>query len=129
MSRPRVMPCYRSLHKDVREIRLMTIEDWENGSSHIACQLHHFELAHAPEYEALSYCWGDASITQEILVDGDPFLATTNLYAALKQIAERAKSKFLWIDAICINQSSIEEKNYQVPLMNALYSQAQRVLV
>ncbi|KAF8847806.1 hypothetical protein BDZ45DRAFT_543600, partial [Acephala macrosclerotiorum] len=74
------------------------------------------------------YCWGDASATREIFVDGYLFQATTNLYAALKLVAERAKSKFLWIDTICINQSSIEEKNRQVPLMSALYSQANRIL-
>jgi len=129
MSTPSAMPFYRSLRKGIREIRLLTIEGWENSSSQIACQLHHFELAHAPNYEALSYCWEDASVTREIFVDGHPFQVTTNLYAALKRLAERAKSKFLWIDAICINQSSIDEKNHQVPLMSALYSQADRVLV
>lgn len=35
----------------------------------------------------------------------------------------------LWIDAICINQSSMEERGHQVQLMGDVYSKAQRTWI
>lgn len=37
--------------------------------------------------------------------------------------------RFLWIDAICIDQSRVEERNHQVAMMGKIYSRARRVLV
>ncbi|KAH8818022.1 heterokaryon incompatibility protein-domain-containing protein, partial [Hyaloscypha sp. PMI_1271] len=34
-----------------------------------------------------------------------------------------------WIDAICINQTSVLEKNHQLPLMRSICSQAERVVM
>jgi hypothetical protein len=31
-------------------------------------------------------------------------------------------TRTLWIDAICIHLSSVEEKNYQIPVMGKIYS-------
>jgi hypothetical protein len=36
---------------------------------------------------------------------------------------------FFWIDAICIDQENISERNHQVNLMKYIYSQAKRVIV
>lgn len=38
------------------------------------------------------------------------------------------KAKYTWIDAICINQDDIEERNSQVGSMSRIYGQAQLVL-
>ncbi|KAK3367648.1 hypothetical protein B0H63DRAFT_515459 [Podospora didyma] len=38
------------------------------------------------------------------------------------------QSKFVWIDAICINQDDLDERPAQVKLMGAQYSQAERVV-
>lgn len=45
-------------------------------------------------------------------------------------MALRAKKKtgFLWVDAICINQSDTSDKNYQLPLMAQIYSKACNVI-
>jgi Heterokaryon incompatibility protein (HET) len=37
-----------------------------------------------PEYEALSYVWGDPLITRPIKLNGQPYHATENLEAALR---------------------------------------------
>ncbi|KAH8816676.1 heterokaryon incompatibility protein-domain-containing protein [Xylogone sp. PMI_703] len=42
---------------------------------------------------------------------------------------QRPSSRFLWIDAICIDQNNIEERNEQVLLMNKIYSQAEGLLI
>jgi hypothetical protein len=36
--------------------------------------------------------------------------------------------KYIWIDALCIDQSNLPERNHQVKLMSALYSQARHVV-
>lgn len=46
---------------------------------------HHF-LISPPEYRAISYCWGDPSITKPIIVDGHTIEVTTNLEAALREL-------------------------------------------
>ena len=38
-------------------------------------------------------------------------------------------SRLLWIDAICINQTDIDERNAQVAIMGDIYKEASRVLV
>ncbi|KAK4212080.1 heterokaryon incompatibility protein-domain-containing protein [Rhypophila decipiens] len=40
----------------------------------------------------------------------------------------RHKSRTLWIDAICINQNDVTEKNIQLPLMGRIYSESTRVV-
>ena len=35
----------------------------------------------------------------------------------------------LWIDALCVKQESVLEKNHQVPLMGPIYSNASSVLI
>ena len=36
----------------------------------ISCSLHAVDFSHNPEYEALSYTWGNAAITGPIIVNG-----------------------------------------------------------
>jgi hypothetical protein len=52
---------------------------------------------------------------------------TTNLEAALRYLRHEFMVRILWIDAICIDQSNIEERNHQVPLMKTIYSNATSV--
>ena len=52
-----------------------------------------------------------------------------NLEVALRYLRHKYVERILWIDAICIDQSNIEERNRQVPLMKAIYSNAEAVRV
>jgi hypothetical protein len=55
-----------------------------------------------------------------------------NLWLALKQLAPRRPSRearVLWVDAICINQDDISERNHQVAQMGGIYSMASTVRV
>lgn len=54
---------------------------------------------------------------------------TTNLYLALLRLRDRSLARIIWVDAICINQESLEERCEQVQLMALIYSKANRVLV
>ncbi|KAH6673508.1 heterokaryon incompatibility protein-domain-containing protein [Halenospora varia] len=75
-------------------------------------------------YRALSYCWGDSAEAEHIELDGMEFMVRRNLFEYLKQRRESAASVMLWIDAICIDQSNIAERNAQVPRMTSIYINA-----
>jgi hypothetical protein len=69
--------------------------------------------------------WGDLSVTQSIqLGDNNEFQVTVNLGNALRDLRLTSSSIILWVDALCINQGDIEERNHQVRLMQSIYKGA-----
>jgi hypothetical protein len=80
-----------------------------------------------PYYEALSYVWGDPTVTELILVDGQEVQVTTNL-KALRRLRWVTRARPLWIDALSINQSDLIEKGYQIGLMTDIYFHASAVI-
>lgn len=80
-------------------------------------------------YEALSYAWGDQSDLVEIVCNGTSLKVTRNLHDALLAIRFQDEPRTVWVDALCINQNDIRERNHQVQLMADIYSGATRVIV
>ena len=97
--------------------------------SHIICTLHVVSLDDHPEYEALSYVWGDSRKTKPITVGGATFNATENLFAFFSCLRHTSDSRFLWADAICIDQSNPLEKGSQIALMSRVYREAKEALI
>ena len=54
---------------------------------------------------------------------------TKNLAEALQCLTVTDESRFLWVDAICINQTDDSERSQQVRSMAKIYEDARRVLV
>ncbi|XDG08093.1 hypothetical protein ABKA04_007708 [Annulohypoxylon sp. FPYF3050] len=94
-------------------------------------------MPYQPSYEALSYTWGSQSNTVKarVLVPGPSgsfpcqFYLGANLASALRHLRDRESSRCLWIDAICINQEDVSERNAQVRRMRLIYSLAERVVM
>ncbi|EGY18624.1 Heterokaryon incompatibility protein 6 like [Verticillium longisporum] len=82
-----------------------------------------------PDFEAISYCWGDAQDRCQVTCDGATLFITNSLVTALVHFWLSDRPRVLWADAICINQGSVIEKNCQVLLMPNIYAQATRTLV
>ncbi|KAH8682514.1 heterokaryon incompatibility protein-domain-containing protein [Xylariales sp. PMI_506] len=80
-------------------------------------------------YEALSYVWGDEGEVTPIQVDNATLHVRTNLRSALLNLRERDKSRFLWVDAVCINQEDPDEKARQVSIMGTIYRSARRTVI
>jgi hypothetical protein len=95
----------------------------------LSCGLITVFLDDAPQYEALSYTWGDPNVKVPILLHGQDFLVGTNLKAALCHLRLVTRVRKLWIDAVCINQADICERNHQVQIMRNIYTNADKVLV
>ncbi|KFY97989.1 hypothetical protein V500_01843 [Pseudogymnoascus sp. VKM F-4518 (FW-2643)] len=129
---------YPPLDEFRNEIRLVVILPSKDDDETVSCKLQTVSLDEKLEYAALSYVWGDPAITKDIIVNGLPFAATTNLGSALwhmrkhgiTQNAEGNKREEIpiWVDAICINQNDIQERNQQVALMGSLYGRASFVV-
>ncbi|KAI1774094.1 heterokaryon incompatibility protein-domain-containing protein [Hypoxylon cercidicola] len=84
---------------------------------------------------ALSYEWGDPTVTANIMVSGHRMAVTKNLHDALQDLlprwhrdTEETASARLWVDALCINQQDVQERNTQLQLMEQIYSTATSVL-
>lgn len=62
-------------------------------------------------------------------VHQDTIYITKNLALALRHLRRMASPRVLWIDALCINQIDIAERNHQVAQMRYIYENAVEVLV
>lgn len=81
-------------------------------------------------YETLSYTWGEPEERKkhdQITLGGVAFGVTKNLAQALRQLRRRDSNRCLWVDAICINQVDIVERNNQVQQMARIYKEARHV--
>jgi hypothetical protein len=88
----------------------------------ITCSLQEFTLDRHPPCEALSYVWGDSKDQAILNILGASLKVTTNLELALRYLRLHDMPQAIWVDAICIGQSNIEERNQQVRLMKDIYS-------
>lgn len=114
---------YNRLKVAEGDIRLVNIAPGPRDAP-LVCSLACASLNEHPKYEALSYVWGDPSSTLEIELNGQPFRVTENLEAALRRLRLAGKHRILWVDAICINQNDIPERNRQVAQMRDIYKTA-----
>lgn len=112
-------------------IRILILEAPRVFDSVIRCKLIHTPLSKCRGgYDALSYVWGSLDMDCKIYCNGQPFYVNTNCYLALKNLRKkRKKRRILWIDNICIDQSSNEERGHQVELMGLIYQNARTVVV
>jgi len=99
------------------------------NSSELHGKLIPVSLDKLPPFEALSYSWGAPVLSSTIICDGHALNITSNCEAALRRLRQPAKARLVWVDAICIDQTSVAERNQQVKYMGEIYGQARRVLV
>ncbi|KAI4858973.1 heterokaryon incompatibility protein-domain-containing protein [Hypoxylon rubiginosum] len=135
---------YHPLSAGPDEIRVLTLYPGQS-SDDVQVALHHvsFREDKPPPFEALSYVWGSpanpvsVTIKRTILssgpaIDHSPSCSlsvTQNLGVALRHLRDRVKPRTLWIDAICIDQSSTSERSQQVQRMDKIYQHAARVVI
>jgi hypothetical protein len=115
------------------EIRLVTLHPALDDRYDIICTLQSVRLDNVGEFEALSYVWGSTGRKLSILLENQEFEVTQNLAHAIRHLRPVSSNKFeartLWIDAICIDQQNIDERNQQVRRMDIIYKRAKQVIV
>lgn len=118
-------PLYRQLNQQDQEIRLLEVLPILNNGR-VECRLSSGHLKSA-NYVVLSYRWGTLAAVHEIVINGQPFFVRKNLWDFLNVIREQPGMSF-WIDALCINQNDLEERNQQVRIMGQIFQSAAMVL-
>lgn len=125
---------YQPLHRSPCQIRLLHVDP--KSEDLINCSLSIVELgndnseAAKPTYRTLSYAWGSADDPKPIWVNGHQVHISRNLYDFLLLFRSRPSLTDLpiWIDQLCIDQSSNEEKAHQVSIMDRIYRGAKETL-
>jgi Heterokaryon incompatibility protein (HET) len=139
---------YRPLNQDPPEIRLLELKPAAERALSLECTLRHSALSFA-RYSCLSYVWGDPDKDEKSTIGiaykktiGEHFKPKrrrgsesnkyhmkigSSLAAALRHLRHERNRVTVWADALCINQEDDEEKNWQVPLMMRIYSNATSV--
>ena len=135
------------------EIRLVEIHPGRRNSK-LECTIVHTQLhiclrrdgeqvPYYDTYEALSYTWGDPALLSSIICYYRQRLGaqeqtsalhkklyvTANCLSALKHLRLKDRPRRVWVDAICINQHDMEERNAQVRMMARIYRTASRTVV
>lgn len=119
---------YQRLNDASKQIRLFYL-DPESRNVNLTGTIKIVRLQSAPVFETLSYAWGQPELISSISIDGRrPLGITANLEEALHRLRLPDRSRTLWIDAICINQDNVEERNFQVRLMHSIFSSSVRTI-
>lgn len=127
---------------DPRATRLIMLRESSDNDAPLSCAIVETTLDKPANYYALSYTWGTEAPSEamSIFPAGDSTAAgpsaqviplTSNCAAALKVLRKRFgdTDTGVWVDAVCINQSDVAEKNVQVTMMADVYSLAKCVVV
>ncbi|WQF81108.1 Putative heterokaryon incompatibility [Colletotrichum destructivum] len=126
-----------------RMTRLIRLHHSETKDAPLTCEMAEINVDDHPEYHALSYTWNDEtpSVPMTVSASNDAgsgsqtLLLTPNCAAALRVLRKRVKRDHrvartgLWVDAVCIDQSSRDEKSIQVAMMADVYRNAKVVVV
>jgi hypothetical protein len=129
--------------ESIRLLQVETVGTTAQGRGPIRCWIRHFSLSNAPPYRALSYAWGPDS-TKKMFMNDKIVQVKRNLWEAMahmqfassdfrtdekEEISAEGSSKWVWIEALCIDLSNEEERNQQVGRMGTIYAKAAEVLV
>ncbi|KAI1360710.1 heterokaryon incompatibility protein-domain-containing protein [Xylaria arbuscula] len=111
--------------------RILKIYPSRYKTAALVCELTEEVLnsSNPPSYAAISYTWGSQAPSRRIFCHGKTLLVTENCEAILRQFRRTDKISYLWIDAICINQNVVQERNDQVAMMEDIYRLAEVVAV
>jgi hypothetical protein len=133
-----LQPIYKPLPTP-RSIRLLTFKPRNSPADPISTELQIFDLdsESRPSYWGLSYTWGNplpslslagsTPVKRWILCNEIPIIVGDNLYSFMDRFGGPGKS--YWIDAICINQNDIPERNAQVRIMVWIYTKSQGTFI
>ncbi|PMD34246.1 HET-domain-containing protein [Hyaloscypha variabilis F] len=115
-------------------IRLLYLQPSEKHDADLHGSLVHTTIhersydLHTP-FTALSYVWGDPTITSFIYIDDHHVTITASLAAALRDIRDSSLVFRIWADALCIDQNNIPERNQQVKQMGSIYQAAGHTII
>lgn len=119
---------YSHLDTQSGEFRLVRLLPSSQSGDGLCCELSLVRLNDRPKYEALLYAWGDQESSKPILLNGKPWTVRPTLAAALRRLRHEGTERYLWIDALCMNQSDPDDRRYNLGLMDHIFKSSVRCL-
>ncbi|KAF5009248.1 hypothetical protein FDECE_4541 [Fusarium decemcellulare] len=117
------------------EFRLICLPSSTHVDDPIHFDLEVYKNERCPEYETTSYTWagedGDGSCCKPIFIGQywDVLLHTRNCWSMLRLMWPVKGLRMIWVDAICINQKDVEERDAQVSKMSQIYAECRGAYV
>ncbi|KAF4446834.1 putative ankyrin repeat domain protein [Fusarium austroafricanum] len=118
---------YQPLTKE-SSIRVLELYPGKPGEI-LSFDLNEVQLNLNVSFEALSYEWKEKSGSVPVQCGDEKILITPNCKAAMERLRLESRSRYLWIDAICINQEDHQERTQQVAMMAGIFGAAEKVLM
>jgi hypothetical protein len=117
-------------------IRVMKLHKGEQEDP-LHCTLSQIPLDGPDDYDfqAISYVWGHKYPPKTLFCNDKhrltpiPLEITASLHSAPVRFRHPDRDRWLWADAVCINQDDPAEKSKQVLLMAQIYTNASRTLI
>ncbi|KAF2240006.1 HET-domain-containing protein, partial [Viridothelium virens] len=142
-------PVFKTEHYDKLEkpgaIRILNVFPGHPEDLEVHCELilgtildSKQRLEHNPPikfvpYDALSWCWGIQNEESWINIrkGGTRYAKAvrSDLVAALRALRHHEHDRRLWIDAVCIDEDNVTERNRQVEMMADIYGNADCVRI
>ncbi|OHE98305.1 HET domain-containing protein [Colletotrichum orchidophilum] len=127
--------------RSIRPVVLRRSAKKDSIEEPLSCHFVEASVDCSPSYVALSDTWGGEEPCEPLIIQNAgpaerQLLMTPNCAAALRllrrSLSRKMKSRSslsVWVDAICIDQSSNDERNAQVAMMAEIYQRAKTVVV
>lgn len=114
---------YQKLDISKKQTRLIVIKPGLEQST-IQCLMRTISLLQKPTplYETISYVWGNAGLRGIVYVNGCKLDVPLSAEVVLRRLRHAVDERTVWIDSLCIDQTNMDDRNYQVQLMCDIYS-------
>lgn len=113
--------------------RVLILLPAQKAMDELRCDMDEVRLSDVGEesqgYTALSYVWGKHEASHMIWFGNHLLRIRPNLDSALRNLRRRDRSIRLWVDAVCINQHDLLERNHQVQQMRDIFSAASETII
>jgi hypothetical protein len=122
---------YRKLDPSKKEIRLLLLKAGKSEQP-VRCEVRYTSFLgpdHMLPYETISYVWGDASVRGSVYIEGCELDVPLSSESVLRRLRPGDRDRLVWLDAICVHQENVDERNHQVAMMADIYFSAVRNLV
>ena len=121
------MPMHKYLPLDyvANETRIITLLSAPNYEDPLVGLIGYNPLNNQLSFNCLSYTWGTEEATEVLELSGQRFLIRKNLDTFLRTMRNSGGSYIrFWIDAVCIDQNTVSERNRQLPRITQVYEDA-----
>lgn len=113
-----------------RIIELLPLEAGHDPEAPVVCRTVVASLSDdALDYEAVSYVWGDGKDRASVVVDDRLVDISASLDVLFRRLRRPDRTRRVWVDQLCIDQTDVAEKTAQIKVMGDIYARCTNCLI